>query len=125
MYIDNIDHRLLPISIANSYYQCIKKSDLKIRQEIDTIRHTKAIFVCTKEANSGFLYINSLIMDNVRARNNIENMKIKYIIDNKEVADDNDISKLVKLKKRRIASCIIKSDELDDNILLIMIILKY
>ena len=60
IYVDNLDQRLIPEIFNTTYYSIVKETDYRVdSQKIDTIQQKREIYVYTKYAKEGYLFVNN------------------------------------------------------------------
>lgn len=103
--LDNLNQKLIPEIFNDLYYSKLKNSELNVNsQTIDTTSQTRYMYVYTKKAKDGYLFINNSIMDKITESNySLDELKLLYIYNNKTVSTEDEIDKILRLKKRKIS----------------------
>ena len=111
--LDNLAQEFMPVLFYNTYYGSIKTNDSKISQIIYTGHKKREIHIRTRKAKDGYLLVNKCIMDYIANNDDIsfEGLKVAYVYDNKAVLTENDVMKVLSLRKR----CIKVTDIVPDN----------
>jgi len=111
--IDNLEQRIIPEIFNSTYYSKLKSSDFKIdSQIIDTFRQERYIYVYTKKTKGGYLFVNRKIMDKVKELDcDFDKLKISYVYNDIAVSTKNDVTRILKLRERRIRVSEIVHDE--------------
>jgi len=123
LYIDNIEQKLIPDIFNNIYYSQLDRTDLRIGyQDIDTIHQVRSIYVYSKKAKDGYLFINRNIMHKMKELS-LSNTKISYEYNGEAIITSNDINKILTLKVKRIKTFSILYDK-ESNIIFIRICYK-
>lgn len=123
LYIDNIEQKLIPDIFNNIYYSHLDRTDLRIdHQDIDTIHQVRSVYVHSKKAEDGYLFINKNIMHKIKELS-LSNTKISYVYNGKTIITPNDIDKVLTLKVKRIKTFSILYNK-ESNIIFIRVCYK-
>lgn len=112
VYIDNLSPKLTSEIFINTYYSKLTVSDYKNSQIIDTVHHKRGVYIRTKKAKEGFLFVNRNIMNKFTSLNcDLGNMKILYVYNNKIATTKKDVMRVIKLREKNIQISEILQDE--------------
>ena len=111
--LENYYSKYIDFSTNDSLPKTIKSKIVKkIYIEKDTILHKNSLHIRTKKAKDGFLYVNQRIMDKVASLGcDLDNIKVSYVYNNREVTTKEDVMRIIKLRKKRIQISEIVTDE--------------
>ena len=103
IYIDNLIQELTSDIFVSTYYSKLKISDFKISQIIDTTRKKREVYIHTKKAKDGYLYVNKFIMDKVISSDcDWSKLKILYVYNNKTVMTKKEVMRVLRIRKKHI-----------------------
>ncbi len=117
VYIDNILKELIPDKFNVYYYSGINDKDLINKsQEYDTIRKEHNVYVYTKKAKDGYLYVNEGLSNHIKSKcYNVNELAIMYLINGGFIDNRKGVFALLALRKRNIVG--IEYIYLPDNVL--------
>ena len=87
------------------YYSKLKQSDIKGKRIVDDTHRKTDVYLRSKKARNGFLYVNKDITDFIEVEeldNDLERIKVEYVYNKKNVTTEEDVIQFLKLKKRKI-----------------------
>ena len=104
IYVDNLDQRLIPEIFNTTYYSKLKVTDYRVdSQKIDTIQQKREIYVYTKYAKEGYLFVNNKIMDKIKELDCCLNgVKVSYMYNDKIISTKSDVNRILKLKPKNM-----------------------
>jgi len=119
-YIDNIYvgydtliYDKIPFALREYYYgkdsfriEIIKKTYL----EKDTTYNKSNLHIRTKQAKDGYLFVNKIIMDKIKD-SGFDKCKVSYVYNNRVITTEEDVIRLLGLRKKRIQITDILQDE--------------
>jgi len=112
IYIDNLAQKLTPDIFVSTYYSKLKTSDSKASQVIDTTRKKREVYIRTKKARNGYLFVNEIIMGKIKDLDcNLDKLKVSYVYNNRTVTTKEDVMRVIKLRKKNIQISEILYDE--------------
>jgi hypothetical protein len=104
VYIDNILKELIPDDFNVYYYSGINDKDLIHKaQEYDTVRKEHNVYVYTKKAKDGYLYVNEGLLNHIKTKcYNVNELAIMYLINGGIIGNRKGVFKLLALRKKNI-----------------------
>lgn len=111
-YIDNLNQKSIPKLLSDLYHITLKPSDFKINsQEIDKKANKRNIYIVTKKARNGYLYVNENITNKLQKLDcSSQELTISYILNNQTISTKEQVNKLLKLKEKDILNLDISLD---------------
>lgn len=102
--IDKINLKCIPDAILEYYYYNLTNEDvLEIKMIVDTLENERNLNILTRQAGSGYLYVNAMIADWACTF-----FPIDYIIDQDTVNSKPMVNKLISLSKVYVESVTFK-----------------
>ena len=112
IYCDGLPNNMVPDVFNKAYYSKLKQSDIKGKRIVDDAHKRMDVCFRSKKARDGFLFVNKTITDFLEESDyDQETIKVAYVYNNKTVTTDEDVMRILKLKKRRIGKIDIQLDE--------------
>ena len=120
---DNLSENQMP-KILSDYYQDLNPSDYSsVEFRVDTTRITQngcstSLVILTRKAKDGYLFTNKSVIDKISSLDyDLDNLKISYVYNNREVTTREDVMRILGLRKRRIQISEIVKDEQSETII--------
>lgn len=102
-YCDGLPSNLVPDIFNQAYYSKLKQSDIKGRRIIDDAHKRTDVYLRSKKARDGFLFVNKTISDFLEESDyDQEKITVAYVYNNKTVTTEEDVMRILRLRKRRI-----------------------
>lgn len=102
-FIDGLTHNIRSDIVDSVYYHKLTSSDYTVRQVINEVDNNRQVFVDSRKAKKGFLYVNKSIMAYVsRFSQNSEPLKIVYVYNDKTITTEGDVMRIIRLRRRDI-----------------------
>ena len=105
IFCDGLPQNLIPDIFNEVYYSKLKQSDIKGKRIVDDTHRKTDVYLRSKKARNGFLYVNKDITDYIEVEeldNDLERIKVEYVYNKKNVTTEEDVIQFLKLKKRKI-----------------------
>lgn len=102
-YTDNLNRDNIPGALLNGYYDGLKKNAYRTLTFVDEANRITDVQTYTKKAQSGFLYVNKLLMDKAVDLGCADDaFKVDYRLNGRLVAGEKDAQALVALMREQI-----------------------
>ena len=112
IYCDGLPNNLVPDIFNQAYYSKLKQSDINGKRIIDDAHKRTDVYFRSKKARDGFLFVNKTISDFLEESDfDQETIKVAYVFNNKTVTTEEDVIRILRLRKRRIGKIDIQLDE--------------
>lgn len=117
VYIDKILKELIPTDLNVYYYEAISDKDLIHKtQEYDTIRKELNVYVYTKKAKDGYLFVNKGLLDHIKSNcYDTNELDIFYLINGGFIDNRKGVLTLLALRRKNIGD--IEYVYLSENVL--------
>ncbi|MCR5070313.1 MAG: hypothetical protein K6A62_00100 [Bacteroidales bacterium] len=112
IYCDGLPNNLVPDIFNKAYYSHFKQSDFKGTRVIDDAHKRTDVYLRSKKAKDGFLFVNKTISDFIEELDYDQGeIKVTYVYNNKTVITEEDVIQILRLRRRRIGEIDIQIDE--------------
>lgn len=104
VYFDNILKDIIPDNLNVYYYSSLNDKDLVNKsQEYDTIQKEHNVYVYTRKAKDGYLFVNENLTNHIKSKcYNIDKIEIVYLLNDNYLNSKKGVFKLVFLRKKNI-----------------------